>query len=359
MLYFFGGYGLKGGLIVFPIQENTNGRGLEIDFESCSLLQQKLEKQLGLYDQETQPYVISELVKQVIRNEIIDKKIDPSLIENFEEDERYDWILFKNCFDTSFMPLTPINDTPPENELWKIPAAILMGLISSTGHKVASYKGEMKGRLAHMVMPALNNEVYKSRSTKQLMPHTEIVNGLWPEEIFSNNAGYCIAPNVFGLASIRNPAKCATRVWYLEGILKSLPFSIVRDLMRPEFSTTSQSSFDVEHNLEGVSVISQFGDRMSIRFSYSKLKGDTIRAKNALKRLKEYLDDANNVDRLIVEPGQVLILNNRTLLHGRDDLKNDSFYDGNDRWLIRMYGFSHDGWKKLPKKEHLQHVATL
>jgi len=52
---------------VFPIQENTYGRGLEIDFESCSLLQQKLEKQLSLYDQETQPYVISELVKQVIR----------------------------------------------------------------------------------------------------------------------------------------------------------------------------------------------------------------------------------------------------------------------------------------------------
>lgn len=131
---------------MFPIQENTYGRGLEIDFESCSLLQQKLEKQLSLYDQETQPYVISELVKQVIRNEIIDKKIDLSLIENFEDDERYDWILFKNCFDTSLMPLTPINDTPPENESWKIPAAILMGLISSTGHKVASYKGEMNGR---------------------------------------------------------------------------------------------------------------------------------------------------------------------------------------------------------------------
>jgi L-asparagine oxygenase len=217
----------------------------------------------------------------------------------------------------------------------------------------------MNGRLAHMVMPAKNNAKFMLRSTKQLMPHTEVVNGLWPEEVYSNVGNYCIAPNVFGLASIRNPNACATRVWYLDDILKKLSFTVVKDLMRKEFSASSQSSFNIEHSLNGVSVISEFGERLSIRFSYSKLTGITERAKKALVCMKEYLDDESTVDRLVVEPGQVLILNNRSLLHGRDNLQNHSLYDGSDRWLIRMYGFSYDGWRKLPKKEQLQHVATL
>jgi hypothetical protein len=43
-------------------------------------------------------------------------------------------------------------------------------------------------------------------------------------------------------------------------------------------------------------------------------------------------------------------------LHGRDNLSSSANYDGNDRWLIRMYGFSHNSWKKLkhlPEKQHI------
>ena len=327
--------------------------------ECSNRIQTYLRKSLELYDQEIEPYVISEIAKQAIREVLLENNIELSQIEHFTECNGYDWIIFKNCFDTKKIPLTPINDCPPDNALWKIPAAILMGLLSLTGHKVASYKGEMNGRLAHMVMPAKNNELYKVRSTKQLLPHTEVVNGLWSEDIYSNTGGYCITPNVFGLASIRNPTNCATRVWYLEDILNKLAYSVIKDLMRNEYKATSQSSFDVHHCLEEVSVISEFNNLLSIRFSYTKLEGMTLRAEKALLKLKEYLNDESIVERLILKPGQVLILNNRSLLHGRDNLQNQALYDGNDRWLIRMYGFSYDGWRKLPKNEILQHVATL
>lgn len=345
------------------ISTEVKGRGLEIDFNlgtGCTnRVQGYLLNSLKNYDQEVEPYVISEIAKQVIREVLLENKIELSQIENFTESNDYDWIIFKNCFDTKNIPLTPTNDCPPDNESWKIPAGILMGLLSLTGHKVASYKGEMNGRLAHMVMPAKNNKQYQTRSTKQLMPHTEVVNGLWPEEIYSNTNGHYIAPDVFGLASIRNPTKCATRIWYLNDILAKLSYSVIKDLMRHEFKATSQSSFDIRHCLEGVSVISDINDRLSIRFSYTKLEGMTPRAKAALSKLKAYLDDESTVERLILNPGQVVILNNRTLLHGRDNLQHHALYDGNDRWLIRMYGFSYDGWRKLPKSEVLQHVATL
>ncbi|MCG7562679.1 MULTISPECIES: TauD/TfdA family dioxygenase [Pseudoalteromonas] len=339
------------------------GRGLELNFSkgltSSNAVHSYLQSNLSNYDQEIEPYVISEIAKHVIRQKLFENQSILQKVENFAEDNEYDWIIFNNCFDTSGIPSTPCNDNPPEHKTWKMPAATLMGLISLTGHKVASYKGEMNGRLAHMVMPAKNNPLYQSRSTKQLKPHTEVVNGLWPEEIKTNTDKHCIAPDIFGLASIRNPTNCATRVWYLQDLLDSLPYSTIRNLMRPEFRTTSQSSFDINYVNEGVSVIAEINGKLNIRFSYSKLEGLTPRAKSALTELKAYLDDERTVTRLVLKPGQVLILNNRTLLHGRDNLTNHALYDGNDRWLIRMYGFSYDGWRKLPKNERLQHVATV
>lgn len=341
----------------------TKGRGLEIDLNwelaTSIKLQSYLNNNLKNFDQEIEPYVISEIAKQTIRDLLFDSGIDLNKIENFSEQSEYDWILFKNCFDTKNIPLTPVDDCPPENSSWKTPAAVLMGLLSLSGHKVASYKGEMNGRLAHMVMPAKNSEKYKARSTKQLMPHTEVVNGLWPEEIDKNVNRSCIAPNVFGLASIRNPSNCATRIWYLNDILQILSYSTIRDLMRNEYRATSQSSFDTQNNIENVSVISELNGSLSIRFSYSKLIGTTLRAKIALNKVKEYLDEESTVQRIVIKPGQVLILNNRTLLHGRDNLQHHAQYDGNDRWLLRMYGFSYDGWRKLPKNEILQHVAAV
>ena len=341
----------------------AQGRGLEVNLnwgvQGGNELQASLHNSLQNFDQETEPYVISEIARQVIREKLLDDHEALFQIENFKELNNYDWLIFNNCFGTDTIPSTPVDDCPPSNESWKIPAATLMGLLSLTGHRVASYKDEMNGRLAHMVMPSKNNALYKTRSTKQLLPHTEVVNGLWSEEVYENASNHYITPDVFGLASIRNPTSCATRVWYLRDILDNLSYSTVQDLMRNEFKASSQSSFDVHHSIEGVSVISSFNNALSIRFSYTKLTGMTARASHALNQLKSYLDNEQAAQRIVLQPGQVLILNNRTLLHGRDNLQSHAMFDGNDRWLIRMYGFSNDGWRKLPKRETLQHVATV
>ena len=264
-------------------------------------------------------------------------------------------IILRNFITIKSLPLTPVDDKQPAMDGWRIPAIALLGLLKLSGHSARSFLDEMQGRLCHMVMPAKDSKKSFLRSTKKLGFHTEVVNGYFVEE--EPRPGAPVSPEIFGLLGLRNPDGIATTLLSLDYVLKNLSQEAIEELVKPQFSATSQSSFDREIVIQNVAVLKKLnGGEMGLRYSHSKLMANNARAAWALEELAFKIEQSEQVTEVVLNPGDVLILNNRTCVHGRGAISGTQKFDGMDRWLIRIYGYKFETLSRLktvPDKKHI------
>lgn len=76
-----------------------------------------------------------------------------------------------------------------------------------------------------------------------------------------------------------------------------------------------------------------------IRFSSKYESRDPV-AQAAFDLLHEQLQDEANFHRVTLYPGDAIFIANHRVLHGRESIVPR--FDGNDRWLVRLYGFASD-----------------
>ncbi|WP_300002510.1 carbon starvation induced protein CsiD [uncultured Cedecea sp.] len=304
------------------------------------------------YDQEDTP-----LELESVAHDILKMIIDDTVLKKISavSDNKISYLVIRNFLSIQSLPFTPIDNASPDTPGWRIPASALLGLLRLSGHSARSFLDEMNGRLCHMVMPAKNNEKSFNRSTKKLGFHTEVVNGYFMEE--DPMPGNPISPDAFGLLGLRNPDSIATTVIPLESVLKSLTPKVIESLMKPQFSAISQSSFDREFSINNISVLKKLHDGgMGLRYSNSKVTANNLEAAKALQALADTINRSENITQVVLHPGDVLLLNNRTCIHGRDAIAGTQKFDGMDRWLIRIYGYklaSLSMLKTLPNKKHI------
>nr|WP_242689428.1 TauD/TfdA family dioxygenase [Photorhabdus cinerea] len=319
-------------------------------------LSQALNTISNRYTQELAPHQLAdEAAKKIIQN--IDSCLLSKIVEYWRT-KKPPYLLFKNFISTYNLPPTPTNDITPEESGWRTQAAALLGLLKLTGYACASFQDEMGGRLCHMVMPAENSEKSFLRSTKKLNFHTEVVNGYFKEE--KPDIGDPLSPESLGLICLRNPDKIPTTILSLKNILKQLPQNIIQTLMDKNYYAQSQSSFDRQIIIDNVSVLIQLSNgSIGIRYSNSKLIGKTAIAQNALDTLHKLLNDSPDTLFLTLSPGDALIINNRNCLHGRSAISDSAKFNGNDRWLVRIYGYTEETIPFMKKKENMEHVMLL
>lgn len=305
------------------------------------------------YDQEETPLELEDVAHDVLKTIIDDSALKK--ICSVSDNNTMSHIVIRNFLSIQSLPLTPTNDASPETSGWRIPASALLGLLRLSGHTARSFLDEMNGRLCHMVMPAKNNEKSFVRSTKKLGFHTEVVNGYFIEE--NPIPGEPVSPDVFGLMGLRNPDGIATTLIPLASVLNSLTPQIVESLMKPQFSAVSQSSFDRAISINNISVLKKLHDGgMGLRYSNSKVMANNLEAAKALQVLADAISHSDQVMKVVLHPGDVLILNNRTCVHGRNAITGTQNFDGMDRWLIRIYGYKFSALpmlKTLPNKKHI------
>ena len=337
---------------------NDSKLGLSVTYQSDALiLTNALRDCMQQYSQEEHPEVIAALGELTLRKHITDPEFI-SRIERFGFDMNYPFIHIKNLFDINSLPPTPVDDSVPDPASWRHVAGILLGILKIAGYQSGSFLDEMGGRLSHMVMPANNSEKSLVRSTKALHFHTEIVNGFFAEDYPVETP--LVSPEVFGLACIRNPACVGTTVLPLSILLEQMSANLKTTLFRKIYKSSSQSSFDCNHEIEHVSVLSKLRNGMTgIRYSNSKLQSAHSDGTAALEELKELIISCGYSGSVILEPGDVLIINNRICLHGRDGITQKANFDGNDRWLIRNYGFSAEDRSVMKKHAERHHVFLV
>lgn len=300
------------------------------------LLHDRVYLSCGKISQEHQPDVMANTASPIIKNTLGQSIFERVLDENSTGEQPY--VVYRNIAKVSNLPLTPTDDISPKEESWRYYASIFLGIFNLHGLKAASFRDEMGGRLFHMVMPACNSSKSFHRSTKELLYHTEVVNGYFHEE--NPKKGAPVSPEFFGLMCLRNPDNIPTKVLPIKKILNKMDSKTIHVLSKPEFSAFSQSSFDAVIETKRVPMLVKCeSGEFGIRYSSSKFQGITTEAKKALHTFKELLSNSRVDTHLSLSPGDLAIINNRFCLHGRGKIFGTERFDGNDRWMLRVYGY--------------------
>jgi L-asparagine oxygenase len=122
----------------------------------------------------------------------------------------------------------------------------------------------------------------------------------------------------------------------------------------PKFFLGRQPSFQCSYIGKNVPVLGShpvFG--RSVRFSQSRVTVDERdnEANAALSRLGKRMIDVR--EKIPVLPGDLLFVNNRLALHGRDSVP--MMANGAGRWLLRTYGYHTDTAARLgAMSSHIQ-----
>jgi hypothetical protein len=206
------------------------------------------------------------------------------------------------------------------SELWMCCVA------SALGEPVA-YLQEKQGSIFQDVFPTPQNaDKLSSESSSILLDfHTEIAfHPYMPEYLL-----------LYGLR--QDPDKQARTIFSsVRRFFHLLPPGDRDTLFCDLFRTGVDYSFGNVEELRGVGPLVSvlYGDRLDpfLRYDLDLMVGQTSEAERALQVVRDLV---NQVKRdVVIEPGSLLVLDNRRCVHARSDFK--AYYDGRDRWLQRM-----------------------
>jgi hypothetical protein len=187
-----------------------------------------------------------------------------------------------------------------------------------------AYKQEQDGRLIQHIFPVQRTESAQISSSSKidLQLHTE-------------SAFHPYSPSFVILMCVREDLNAATTFALVDDIVKSLDEETVFYLKEPLFVTAIDESFrthgEPNKNIL-LSILTETPNGLSICFDEYFMRGKTFQAQEALDKLLEAIKE--NTKEIILRTGDVLILDNSKLVHGRKSFT--ARYDGTDRWLLRM-----------------------
>ncbi len=235
-------------------------------------------------------------------------------------------LLLRNLPTDPVLPPTPtLSGERPQKATWV--SELWMCCVASALGEPVAYLQEKQGNLFQDVFPtAQNADKLSSESSAILLDfHTEIAfHPYLPEYLL-----------LYGLR--QDPDKQARTIFSsVRRFFHLLPPGERDTLFSDLFRTGVDYSFGNLEEVPGagplVSVL--FGDRLDpfLRYDLDLMAGETPAAKHALQVVRELVNEAKRD--VVIEPGSLLVLDNRRCVHARSDFK--AYYDGRDRWLQRM-----------------------
>jgi L-asparagine oxygenase len=231
--------------------------------------------------------------------------------------------------------------------IWFPLANSILAMLAQQGIHVVSYSAENSGELFVHLVPNFNAEDDTDKSLRKLRGHTDgVVFRLWPDDFAASPLP--LTPGFVVLGCLANDAEVATHVAPIRAVLEKLTKADVDVLMEPRFSVSPQASFAMGSAARpGYSVLRR--DPMEgyqLRFSHSCIKpmSETDNAAvSALSGLQEAI--ASSYEKIVLGPGDVAVINNRTAIHGRGEVGRTH------RWLIRTYGVSDEIWPEPSQQD--------
>ena len=185
------------------------------------------------------------------------------------------------------------------------------------------YDRERGGALVQDIFPDRSEEKSQisSSSSVVLQMHTE-------------TAFHPHKPDWLLLGCVKGDKKAATLYATLDEILYELDESTIWDLRSADYITTMDKSFRTKNQPDKEYVVRPLvgAGEWVMTYDADLMRPMTDQAVVALGKLGAAIKKRTR--RVILEPGDILVINNRTTVHGRNPFK--ASYDGSDRWLKRV-----------------------
>jgi len=190
-----------------------------------------------------------------------------------------------------------------------------------------AYEAEGHGRLFQDIVPN------PSMSTAQTSLGSQIELEIHTEQAFSN-----LRPDFLGLACLRGDPDAYTYILPVNLLLDHLTIEEQALLRQPLWTTGVDLSFKLhgkpflEGDLRGpMAILYGPTEDPHLRFDQDLMRGLTQEAEQMIKKIVAIYYEHRLRHR--IEPGEILILDNRRAVHGRSPFYPR--YDGQDRFLIR------------------------
>ncbi|MFG2887349.1 TauD/TfdA family dioxygenase [Streptomyces sp. NPDC048297] len=224
--------------------------------------------------------------------------------------------------------------------VWDVVLLMVAGLM---GQPIA-WEGQQDGRFVHNIVPSPGHENQQTgaSSTALLNPHTE--DGFHPGRA-----------HLLLLACMRNPDRVPTTAASVRRV--SLSERDVEILSRPVTPILPDDFYTEARPFQGearpVPVLWSSQEGLMMRFdpSYTPLEQAPAEFRAAYTRLEEELARVS-VD-VSLEPGDVLIVQNDLVAHGRVPFR--ARFDGTDRWLKRALVRTVSRGSSRPPEEATEH----
>jgi L-asparagine oxygenase len=221
----------------------------------------------------------------------------------------------------------------------------LLLLTSALGEPIG-YQDEKEGFLIHDISPIPGREAAQENA------------GSVPLEFHTENAFHPHRPDFVCLYCLRTDGGRDV-LTITASSRRALPLLTTADiwvLRQPLFHIAMPPSFrrngDAPVLAGPAPVLSGDEDRPELRFDLFGTRPTSPPAQGAMERLSRALLDVSVGAAL--EPGQVIIVDNRIAVHGRTGFAPR--YDGADRWLQRLF-VVHDLRRSLPMRPAGSHVC--
>jgi len=250
-------------------------------------------------------------------------------------------VLIRGLAAEADLPPTPQRANPTGGaQLSLLSEVVLLGVATTLGEPV-SYRAEKNGAILQSVFPVETerNSPSNESSSSMLDLHTELV--------FSRRKRTCPldvdSPDFILLWCLRSDPDrdAATLVAAVDDLCAGLRRGHLRVLSEPRFELRAPFSFtrDLPDDRPWVGPVPLLrGESPHRRAAFDLAcgtRGLDAEAESALAALRHTAKVPGVTKRIVLQPGELLILDNRRCAHGRTPFP--ARFDGSDRWMLRLY----------------------
>jgi hypothetical protein len=265
---------------------------------------------------------------------------------------------FKQVFDAGDLLETPISFHPVPDCLGTVAGrAAVLALHGTLTTETVSYGSENDGSLFVNLVTMPGQGVVAEKSKSAMRGHTDGVSFPFRDEDDSQNSRIAPSPDLVTLVGLRNPDGVATTLMPLYAVLARMGQDDIGELKKAQYSVGSQKTFVLgmkkilgkELVVIDTPVLKDVDGGTYVRYSHSKVVASDVggAAEQAAENFE--LACSQVATSIVIEPGDVLVVNNRLALHGRGQVGGD--VGGRSRWILRTYGLDTAGLES--HKRHL------
>lgn len=264
----------------------------------------------------------------------------------------------QDVFNASSLVDTPIEFYPvPDTSSTIMGRAAALAVHGLLRLETVSYGSENEGHLFVNLVAMPGQGAIAEKSKSGMRGHTDAVSFPFNGDDDPENPRIAPSPDFVTLVGLRNPQGVPTRVIPLSEMLSRLSPDDIAELKKAQYLIRAQRTFRLgtkrllgnEHVVIDAPVLKDSESGTHVRYSHSNVlpPEEEGAAAQASGRMEAVCNET--AVPVVVNPGDVVLVNNRLALHGRSEVGDE--VGGQSRWLLRTYALD---TSSLPtQKRHL------